>query len=175
METPSVGIVRAERGVLFQELEASNFRRSIWRITSVRGLGVVFGAILFLGFFTGAAKAQDVASITGTVTDKNEEAVFDADVRLADTRTGAVYESKTGSYGAYLFARVPAGKGYTLTVSKDGFKTVSISKLVLAVTETATYDVKLELGSISQTVEVSANSGGALNTTDATIGNDIDT
>jgi len=66
-------------------------------------------------------------------------------VKLTDTRTSAVYESKTGSYGAYLFARVPAGQGYTLTISKDGFKTYSVSQLVLAVTETATYDIVLEL------------------------------
>ena len=121
------------------------------------------------------ARAQDVASITGTVTDKTGAPVFDASVKLMDTRTGAVYESRTGSFGAYLFARVPAGPGYTLTISKDGFKTVSVSKLVLAVTETATYDVTLELGNVSQTIQVIANSGAALNTTDATIGDDIDT
>jgi len=46
---------------------------------------------------------------------------------------------------------------------------------VLAVTETATFDVTLELGNVSQTIQVTANSGAGLNTVDATIGNDIDT
>jgi len=130
---------------------------------------------MVMGLVAAGARAQDVASITGTVTDKTGSAVFDASVKLIDTRTGAVYESRTGSFGAYLFARVPAGQGYALTVSKGGFKTTSISKLVLAVTETATYDVTLELGNVSQTIEVVGSAGSTLNTTDATIGNDIDT
>jgi len=67
-----------------------------------------------------------------------------------------------GKLWAYLFARVPAGQGYTLTVSKESFKTVNISKLVLAVTETATFDVTLELGNVSQTIQVTANSGAGL-------------
>jgi hypothetical protein len=138
-------------------------------------LRFVAAMVLLVGFLAVGLSAQDVASITGTVTDKTGTPVFDASVKLMDTRTGGVYESRTGSFGAYLFARVPAGQGYTLTISKDSFKTVNISKLVLAVTETATYDVSLELGNVSQTIQVTANSGAALNTTDATIGNDIDT
>jgi len=133
------------------------------------------GLALLLCLVAAGAKAQDAASITGTVVDKTGAPVFDASVKLLDTRTGAVYESRTGSFGAYLFARVPAGQGYTLTVSKESFKTVNISKLVLAVTETATFDVTLELGNVSQTIQVTANSGAGLNTVDATIGNDIDT
>jgi carboxypeptidase family protein/TonB-dependent receptor-like protein len=139
--------------------------------------GLRFAAVVVLvsGLLAGSVKAQDVASITGTVVDKTGGAVSDADVKLLDTRTGAVYVSQTGSFGAYLFSRVPAGPGYTLTVSKAGFKTATTSNLTLAVTETATYDVALELGNVSQTVEVNANGGATLNTTDATIGNDIDT
>jgi hypothetical protein len=141
----------------------------------LRLAGAMMIMTIVMGLVATGARAQDVASITGTVTDKTGSAVFDASVKLIDTRTGAVYESRTGSFGAYLFARVPAGQGYALTVSKGGFKTTSISKLVLAVTETATYDVTLELGNVSQTIEVVGSAGSTLNTTDATIGNDIDT
>jgi len=131
--------------------------------------------VLLVGCLAGGTKAQDVASITGTVMDKTGSAVADADVKLTDTRTGATYTSKTGSFGAYLFSRVTAGAGYSVSVSKPGFKTTTISNVMLAVTETATYDITLELGSVSESVEVSANPGITLNTTDATIGNDIDT
>jgi hypothetical protein len=131
--------------------------------------------VLLLGCLAGGTKAQDVASITGTVMDKTGSAVADADVKLTDTRTGATYTSKTGTFGAYLFSRVTAGSGYSVSVSKAGFKTTTISNVTLAVTETATYDVTLELGSVSESVEVSASAGITLDTTDATIGNDIDT
>jgi hypothetical protein len=173
MTTFSGGVLRLALGNSFQEEKMKGF-------SSSRGwLGVclrfVTGVALLLGLLTGNAKAQDVASITGTVADKTGEPVSNAEVKLTDTRTGAVYESQTGSYGAYLFSRVPAGQGYTLNVSKDGFKAVNITKLALAVTETATYDVTLELGSMSQTIQVTATGGATLNTTDSAIGNDIDT
>ena len=133
-------------------------------------------AVAFLMSCLGVAlKAQDVASITGTVVDKTGSAITDADVKLTDTRTGATFTTKTGTFGAYRFARVPAASGYSVSVSKEGFKTMTVSNVTLAVTETATYDITLELGSISESVEVSANAGITLNTTDATIGNDIDT
>jgi Carboxypeptidase regulatory-like domain len=135
----------------------------------------VLAVALLLSCLGVSAKAQDVASITGTVVDKNGDAVSDADVKLTDTRTGATFQAKTGSFGAYLFSRVPAGSGYSVTVSKAGFKTTTISNVTLAVTETATHDVALELGEITDRVEVSASAGVTLNTTDATIGNDIDT
>lgn len=173
MKTDSGGVLRPIRGELLcveatREDRRPSGRTGVWS-------RVAIALVLAMGMVAAGAKAQDVASITGTVTDKTGAAIFDATVRLTDTRTSAVYASQTGSFGAYLFARVPAGQGYTLTVSKDGFKTVSVTKLVLAVTETATYDVTLELGNVSQTVEVVASSGAALNTVDAAIGNDIDT
>lgn len=138
-------------------------------------LALVAALVFLMSCLAGGTKAQDVASITGTVTDKTGSAVADADVKLTDTRTGATYTSKTGTFGAYLFSRVTAGSGYSVSFSKAGFKTTTISNVTLAVTETATYDIILELGSVSESVEVSANGGVTLDTTDATIGNDIDT
>src|SRR5262249_3093221 len=89
--------------------------------------------VLLAGCLAGGTKAQDVASITGTVMDKTGSAVVDADVKLTNTRTGATYTSKTGSFGAYLFSRVNAGAGYSVSVSKPGFKTTTISNVMLAV------------------------------------------
>ena len=178
MKMLSGGVLRAALGNSLRTNETKVFSALPVRIGKgicLRLAGAMMIMTMLMAFVVAGARAQDVASITGTVTDKTGAPVFDASVKLMDGRTGAVYESRTGSFGAYLFARVPAGQGYTLTISQDGFKTVSISKLVLAVTETATYDVTLELGNVSQTIQVVASSGAALNTTDATIGNDIDT
>jgi hypothetical protein len=130
-------------------------------------------AAILAGFSVGT-RAQDVASITGTVTDKTGAAISDADVKLMDTRTGAVYGSKTGVYGAYLFARVAPGPAYTLTVSKDSFKSVTVSNLYLAVATTRTQDITLEVGAVTQKVEVTSEGSVSLNTTDTTIGNNFD-
>jgi hypothetical protein len=130
-------------------------------------------AVILMALSVGS-RAQDVASITGTVTDKSGAAISDAEVKLTDARTGAVYESKTGNYGGYLFARVAPGPGYTLTVSKESFKSVTVSGLYLAVATTRTQDVTLEVGSVSQKVEVTSEGSVSLNTSDATIGNNFD-
>ncbi len=175
MKNISMGVVRSGVEIRPEAMErgaGGNAKRSVGRWSYFY---CVMALVFLASCLAGGAKGQDVASITGTVTDKTGGAVSDAVVKLTDTRTASVYESKTGSFGAYLFSRVPAGQGYTVTVSKAGFKTVTISNLTLAVTETATYNVTLEIGDVSQTIEVSANAGVTLDTTDATIGNDIDT
>lgn len=111
---------------------------------------VIGWLVLSLTVVVAGLKAQDVASMTGTVMDRTGAAVSDADAVLTDTRTGAVFETKTGSNGAYLFSRVAPGPGYSLTVTKDNFKTFTISNLYLAVATTRTQDVTLELGAVSR-------------------------
>ena len=137
-------------------------------------LCVYFGAMLAIAILPSGLRAQETASITGTVMDPRGDAISDATVKLTDTRTGAVYESKTGTYGAYLFARVAPGPQYTLNVTKDNFKTFTISNLYLAVATTRTQDVTLEIGSVSQSVVVKAEGSISLNTTDTSIGNNFD-
>ncbi|MGH9865896.1 MAG: carboxypeptidase regulatory-like domain-containing protein, partial [Candidatus Acidiferrales bacterium] len=139
-----------------------------------RLLTFVAAVLIFLAVSSPASFAQDVSGVTGTVTDKTGAAVADAAVKLTDTRTGAVYETKTGSFGAYTFAKVAPGPGYTLAVTKDNFKTATISNLYLAVATVRTQDVVLEIGAINQTVEVKSEGSVSLNTTDTTIGNNFD-
>jgi hypothetical protein len=136
-------------------------------------ISVVALALLWVCSAAGV-RAQDVSSITGTVMDQRGDAISDAAVTLTNTRTGEVYAAKTGTYGAYLFAKVAPGPGYLLSVAKDNFKTSTISNLYLSVATTRTQDVVLELGSITQKVEVKSEGSVSLNTTDITIGNNFD-
>jgi hypothetical protein len=121
-----------------------------------------------------SARAQDVASLTGIVTDKDGGTVSDAVVRLFDTRTGANYATKTGDDGTYRFLQLSPGPGYTLTLSKDGFQTVNISNLYLPVATTTTRNVELVVGAVSETIEVKSEGSVSLNTTDSAIGNNFD-
>lgn len=119
-------------------------------------------------------KAQSVASVTGVVTDASGAAVPGAGVKLVDTRTGTAYFAKTAGDGSYRIVDLPPGPGYALTVTKDGFQTFVVGSLYLPVATPTTQDVKLELGTVSQTVEVTAQGSVTLNTTDTTIGNNLD-
>jgi hypothetical protein len=136
------------------------------------------GMIIALWFATtlmvASAWAQDAASVIGTVTDKTGAAISDVGAKLTNTRTGAIYEAQTDADGSYRFLRVPPGPGYALTVSKDGFQAVTVSDLYLAVATTRTQDFKLQIGTITQTVEVKSQGSVSLNTTDATVGNNFD-
>ena len=97
--------------------------------------------VIFLSLFLavcGADAQQDVASLSGEVTDSSGALVADATVKIVDTRTGSEIATKTESNGSYRFLRLQPGPGYTLTVSKDGFQTYSITNLYLAVATTRT-------------------------------------
>jgi Carboxypeptidase regulatory-like domain len=121
------------------------------------------------------AAAQDVASLTGVVSDTSGAVVVDAAVKLVDTKTNTTYNAKTNSSGAYLFTQLVPGPGYKLIVTKEGFDSVSISNLYLAVNTTHTQNAQLRVGKTSETVEViGAGSSVSLNTTDATVGNNLD-
>ncbi len=119
--------------------------------------------------------AQSVASVTGTVTDSTGATIPGATITLVDTRTNNSYFGKTSGDGTYRISDVPPGPGYSLTVKKDGFQVFVVNALYLPVATATTQDIKLELGTVSQKVEVTAEGSVSLNTTDATIGNNLDT
>jgi hypothetical protein len=139
------------------------------------GIVAAFALVLALLATPLFTSAQDVASMTGIVSDKSGGVVSDASLKLTDTRTDTVYATKSANDGSYKFARLAPGSGYVLVVSKDGFQSYTISNLYLPVATTSTQNVQLELGSVNQTVEVKSEGSVTLNTTDSSIGNTFDT
>jgi hypothetical protein len=121
------------------------------------------------------AAGQGVSGAAGVVTDSSGGSIAGVEVTLEKTAIGYSATTKTDERGSFEFRRVPSGTGYTLVFKKDNFKTVSLTNLTLPVTEIATHNVTLEVGNITQSVEVKVTEGETLNTTDASIGNDIDT
>jgi Carboxypeptidase regulatory-like domain len=125
--------------------------------------------------FSTMLKAQDVASITGQVTDTSGAVIPGTNVVLVNTTTSTTYKAVTNSAGEYTIPNVTPGPGYKVTFSRDGFKSVAISGLYLNVDATRTQNAKLPVGVTAQTVEVSASSENVtLDTTDATIGNNFE-
>jgi hypothetical protein len=119
--------------------------------------------------------AQDVASLTGEVTDSTGAVVPDVNVKLLDTKTNSSYETKTNSVGAYSFLKLLPGPGYKVTFTKEGFDTVSVPNLYLAVNTTHTQNVQLKVGRSSETIEVKGESSAvSLDTNDAAVGNSFD-
>src|SRR5262249_10165943 len=133
---------------------------------------IVLTAVLVLAALPSQVAAQDVASLTGVVTDTSGAVIVDATVKLEDTKTNNSYDAKTNAAGSYLFTQLLPGPGYKITVSKEGFDSVVISNLYLAVNTTHTQNAQLRIGKTTETVEVTAlGSAVTLNTSDTTIGN----
>jgi hypothetical protein len=107
-------------------------------------------------------------SLHGVVTDKTGAALVGAKVILSSPSSGLHRESETGSAGEYDFIALPPGT-YGLVVQMSNFRKYEQANLELLVNTPATVNVKLEIGTAVQTVEVSAQAV-TLNTTDASLG-----
>ncbi|MFT4112849.1 carboxypeptidase regulatory-like domain-containing protein [Silvibacterium sp.] len=123
--------------------------------------------------FTPLLKAQDVASITGLVTDQTGAVVPNAHVTLHNPATGASYEGVSSGNGSYTIKLVKPGPGYIIDIEAPGFTKAEITGLYMNVDATRTQNVRLNVGS-TETVQVSGNNQDVtLDTTDATVGNNF--
>jgi hypothetical protein len=113
------------------------------------------------------------AQLDGTVTDPNDSGVPGAKVTLSNADTGFTRQFDTSDTGHYTFTLIPPGK-YELRVEKDGFNTYVQPNIVLAVGQQSTLNPKLEVGSVSQTIEVTG-SAPVLETGNANVGSEVST
>ncbi|HKP70748.1 MAG TPA: carboxypeptidase regulatory-like domain-containing protein [Pyrinomonadaceae bacterium] len=123
-----------------------------------------------------AAFSQATSGVTGVVSDSTGKLIPGATVTLTDTKTDRTLTTTTNDEGSYSFSNVQPGDAYKLTITVQGFQTYNLTAVTLGVAKVETYDAVLSAGDVSATVEVvAASSGDTLNTTDASIGNVIDT
>ena len=106
--------------------------------------------------------------IEGTVTDPNGAVVPAANVTATDVATGVQTNVKTSQAGIYAFPILKPDP-YTITVRQSGFKTIVREGIEVRLALTETIDIKLELGTVQQQVEVKGVAP-VLTTANATIG-----
>lgn len=122
-----------------------------------------FRTIVFLAFVLPAlvcgvpsASAQvDRAELEGTITDPTGGVIIGAHVKVVATDTGLAEELPANSKGYYRFPGLAVGT-YTVTVSSAGFKTKGVEGVVLRIGQTRTLDVQLDVGAITEKIEVTA-------------------
>src|SRR5579863_7631839 len=122
--------------------------------------------ILILAACVSASAQTDRASLEGTVTDRSGGTVADATIQVTETNTGVSQERKSGSHGYYLFPGLPVGT-YSVSVSKNGFAAKVINGVTLRVGEDHGMDIQLDVGGMSQKVEVNAQTEPAERTSPA--------
>ncbi len=128
-------------------------------------IAVLALAILCLMAGVPMAYAQvDRAELEGTVSDSSASVIVGARVTVVAVDTGLSAEQPTSSKGYYRFPGLAVGS-YTVTVSKDGFKTKVIQSVILRVGQTRTLDVQLDVGAIAEKIEVKATNAPSDRTT----------
>src|SRR5258708_13113094 len=95
------------------------------------------------------------ATISGTVTDSTGAVVPQVRVTVRNERTNIVNKAESNSTGLFVAPALPPGS-YELTAEKQGFRTFKISSIPLSVGLTATVEVKLEVGQLTEAVQVTA-------------------
>jgi hypothetical protein len=111
-------------------------------------------AILFLSTPL-MAQRSDRGTIGGVVTDSQGSAVPGATVTVRNEDTGVEMVLTTNSAGAYNTNPLVLGR-YSVKVNVSGFKTAATSGIPLTSGDVVRHDVKLDVGDIAETVEVTA-------------------
>jgi hypothetical protein len=104
-------------------------------------------------------QAQDRGSITGIITDASGAIVPDAVVKVTNIARGDSIEVKSSSAGIYSAQNLIAG-AYNVTVAVAGFRTSNVTGVEVRVGEVTRTNVQLQLGEVSQNVDVVADLGG---------------
>jgi hypothetical protein len=110
---------------------------------------------LSLGVRESAWCQQITAAITGTVEDAAGAVLSGATVTVTDADRGTVYVTKTNDSGIFNFAQVPIGT-YDVKVEASGFQTAIQSHLTLVLNQTARLDFKMQVGAVTNTVQVTS-------------------
>ena len=117
---------------------------------------------------TGAYAQTPTGSLVGRITDSSRSDIVGATVRVQSAATNDIRTAQTGAGGEYTISNLAPGV-YSVSIEKEGFKRLHESGLVLQVQQTARLDAQLEIGAISQSVEIKADAP-LLNTENASRG-----
>jgi len=111
---------------------------------------------LLIILITISAWAAPVGSVKGYVRDASGAVVPNATVTLTNEQTGVQQKTVTDSAGLYQFLELNPGK-FQVSATVRGFRTTEVKGLVVLVDQIVSLDLKLEVGDVSQSVEVSSS------------------
>jgi hypothetical protein len=115
---------------------------------------------------------SDRGTVTGTVTDSAGAAVPGASVTVTNTATNANSAAVTTSEGVYTIPALQPGV-YRVRVEKSGFKRSEIAQAQVAVGSTIAVNVTMEVGQVSEIVEVAGAASGQVQTENARISSQV--
>lgn len=121
----------------------------------MRRLHVIYYCLCFLSLTSVAWAQSETATLTVAVTDASGAGVPGATVVIAHAATNSTRERVSAADGRAVFPSVAPGL-YTATVTLDGFKQFRDTQVRLLVGQSATLPVRLDTGTVTEVVEVTA-------------------
>lgn len=137
----------------------------------IRWMHQLTAAVLFAIFIVAAAAQTTTSTLEGQVQDPQGAVIPRAEILVVNTATGQTFKTVSDEHGHWVFAAMPTAT-YRVTVSAPGFRKTSIEDAKIDVGIPATVNATLEVGSMTESVEVL---GGAevLQTTSATVASNL--
>lgn len=111
-------------------------------------------AIACLGVF--AMAQTPTGTIQGVVTDNTGAAIPGASITIVETTTNTTHKTTTDSGGRFIVPFVDPG-AYSVIAEAHGFKAAKQNNILVQVTETRPVDFELEIGAVTETVEVNSS------------------
>src|SRR5262249_24422867 len=126
-------------------------------VIEMRGIRIPIVAALVCSIFAGAAAyGQSTAQVSGAVKDQTGAVLPGTEVTMTQTETGLTRTTVTDETGSYSLPNLPIGP-YRLEASLPGFRSHAQSGIVLQVNSNPVINVILQVGQVSDEVEVQAN------------------
>src|SRR5215510_12539937 len=124
-------------------------------MSGLRKFKTLFVVVAMASFSVCCLFAQTFGEVTGRVTDPSGAVIPGASVTLTNVNTSGVRNVVTTEPGTYTFPSIPPGV-YRMRTELPGFKTAVSEQFEVQVQQVVRLDVVLQLGQISDTVEVAA-------------------
>jgi len=137
----------------------------------LRSLATIVFMVFMILLVASARAQQTTGGITGVVTDSQGGILPGANLEAVGDETGLKRSQVSGNNGYYAFANLPAGH-YTLTVTHEGFEKQVLPSIAVEAGRTATLNMTLTIGAVTQSVTV--NAVPLLNAVDTTNGYVLD-
>src|SRR2546421_7358835 len=138
--------------------------------------GLVIGIctmVVICAFTSGLAWGQATAQISGTARDASGAVLPGVEITATQTETGTARTTISNETGSYVLPSLPLGP-YKVEAALAGFRTFVQTGIVLQVNSSPVIDVSLQVGQVSETVEVQANAA-QVETRSAGVGQVIET
>src|SRR5262249_11221991 len=115
-----------------------------------------FGVLLILALACAGAFAQGTAQINGTVKDSTGAVLPGVEITATQTDTNTMRMALSDETGSFVLTNLPIGP-YKVEAMLPGFRSFVQSGIALGLNQNPTISVVMEVGQVTEQVEVQAN------------------